>query len=234
MSIIELKSVTCKTDERVILDDISLTLDNQKTVIIGANGSGKSTLIRLFNGLILPDSGSVMVDARSTEGKMANMIRKDIGFMFQNPAHQIIWPLVKEDLIFGLKNHGFDKASFDERVDEVLKRLKISHLKEAITHELSGGESQLVALAALLIIEPKWLIFDEPCAMLDLKNQLNIQKIIAQLSQQIIVVSHDLEWAKQFERVLWIDEGRIKGDGDSKVVDNYRDYITNKVSGHAL
>lgn len=231
MSRIELKSVTCKADEQVIIDDINLTIDNQQLAVIGANGSGKSTLIRLFNGLILPDAGTVTVDGRSTEGKTGHSVRKDIGFMFQNPEHQIIWPMVKEDLTFSLKNHGYDKAEYDERVDDVLSRLKILHLKEAMAHELSGGERQLVALAGLLIIEPEWLIFDEPTAMLDLINELNIKNIIHHLQQQVIVVTHDLEWAKTFERILWIEEGRIMGDGRHEVVDDYTRYITQQKAG---
>ncbi|MFV0322525.1 MAG: energy-coupling factor ABC transporter ATP-binding protein [Alphaproteobacteria bacterium] len=231
MSIIELKSVTCKADEQVIIDDISLKIDNRQMAIIGANGSGKSTLIRLLNGLILPDTGNVRVDERSTEGKTGNAIRKDIGFMFQNPEHQIIWPMVKEDLIFSLKNHGYDKAEYEARVDDILAKLKISYLKEAMSHELSGGERQLVALAGLLIIEPKWLIFDEPTAMLDLTNELNIKNIIRNLKQQVIVVTHDLEWVKDFERIIWIDKGRIMADGSGEIVNQYHQYITAKQAG---
>lgn len=231
MSIIELNSVSCKADEQIIINDISLTIDNRKIAIIGANGSGKSTFIRLLNGLILPDDGSVTVDERSTEGKTGNAIRKDIGFMFQNPEHQIIWPMVKEDLIFSLKNHGYDKAEYNKRVDDILAKLKISYLKEAMSYELSGGERQLVALAGLLIIEPKWLIFDEPTAMLDLTNELNIKKIIQNLQQQVIVVTHDLEWSKSFERIIWIDKGRIMGDGGAEIVTQYHAFITAKQAG---
>lgn len=235
MSIIELKSVTCKADDQIIIDDISCRIENRQTAIIGANGSGKSTFIRLLNGLILPDSGTVTVDSRSTEGKTGNAVRKDIGFMFQNPEHQIIWPMVKEDLAFSLKNHGYDKLQYNERIDAILAKLKISYLKEAMAHELSGGERQLVALAGLLIIEPKWLIFDEPTAMLDLTNELNIKNIIQNLKQQVIVVTHDLEWAKKFERILWIENGRIMGDGTSEIVTQYHQYITaQQVKYHAL
>ncbi len=221
MSSIHLNGVSCKADEKIILNNISTTLTHKRIAIIGANGSGKSSFIRLLNGLILPDEGNVSVNGLLTDSKDIATIRKNIGFMFQNPEHQIIWPSVREDLIFSLKNHDFPKNQYDSYIDDILSQLKILHLKKALIHELSGGEKQLVALAALLIINPQWLIFDEPTAMLDLANEANIKKQIATLPQNVITVTHDLNWAKSFEHILWIKNGKIEQQGGAEIVDNY-------------
>ncbi len=221
MSSIHLDHVTCQTDEKIILNDISTIIEHKRTAIIGANGSGKSTFIRLLNGLILPDAGKVSVDGLWTHSHDITTIRKNIGFMFQNPEHQIIWPAVKEDLTFSLKNHHFPPKDYDSCIDDILGKLKISHLKNALIHGLSGGEKQLVALAALLIIKPHWLIFDEPTAMLDFANETNIKKQIASLKQKVVVVTHDLNWAKSFEHILWIKNGKIVQQGGPQVVDDY-------------
>ncbi len=234
MDIITLKNILCQTPERVILSDINIKFSQKSTAIIGANGSGKSTLVRLLNGLILPDKGEVWVGDYKTESRNLTKIRKHIGFMFQNPAHQIIWPQVKEDLTFSLKTHGYSKDIYDNRIDHILSQLNILHLKNALAHELSGGECQLVALAALLITEPNWLIFDEPTTMLDLYNILNIKKIIQNLKQKVIVITHDLNWARQFDHILWINEGRIEASGGAEVVEHYQNYIYDRLNKDAL
>lgn len=221
ISAIHIDNVTCKAEDKTILDDISAILHHKRIAIIGRNGSGKSTLIRLFNGLILPDKGRVMVEGLATDSKDIRSIRKNIGFMFQNPEHQIIWPSVREDLIFSLKNYGFNKNQYDAYMDDILSQLNILHLKNALIHELSGGEKQLVALAALLIVKPKWLIFDEPTAMLDLANEVHIKKQIANLPQNVITVTHDLNWAKSFDHILWMKNGKINQQGGAEIVDNY-------------
>ncbi len=234
MDMITLKNIICRTQERIILEDINLSLSQKTTAIIGANGSGKSTFIRLLNGLILPDEGEIWVGDYKTESKDIKKIRKNIGFMFQNPDHQIIWPQVKEDLAFSLKNHHYPKACYDEYIDNILNQLKIKHLKESLTHELSGGERQLVALAALLIIEPQWLIFDEPTTMLDLYNKLNIKKLISNLKQKIVIVTHDLDWASEFEYIIWLNKGKVEQAGGPEVIELYRQYIHHKVHKDAL
>lgn len=234
MGIIQLNHVTCRAQERIILDDIHMSLTQNRTAIIGANGSGKSTFIRLLNGLILPDEGEIWVGEYKTESRDIHKIRKNIGFMFQNPEHQVIWPQVKEDLTFSLKAHHYPKESHNQRIDDILARLNISYLKEALIHELSGGERQLVALAGLLITEPSWLIFDEPSAMLDLYNKLNIQHIIHNLKQKVVIITHDLDWASQFDEIIWLNEGRIIKQGGMEVVELYKQYTQEKVAKNAL
>jgi biotin transport system ATP-binding protein len=122
-------------------------------------------------------------------------------------------PLVGEDLAFGLKNHGFSKSEIAERIDEALGRLAIRALAQRRIHELSGGEKQLVALAGLLALAPKTVLFDEPTAHLDLKNRNRLRDVLHAMPEQAIVVSHDLELLADFPRIVVIEAGRIAHDG---------------------
>lgn len=139
--------------------------------MIGLNGSGKTTFARLINGLTKPTEGKVSVNGLDTV-KDAKAVLQTVGFIFQSPQNQIILPIVRDDVAFGLKRLGIGKAETETRVKAVLGRLGISHLEERRAHELSGGELQLAALAALLVTEPQVLILDEPTNQLDLKTAL--------------------------------------------------------------
>jgi len=209
---ISVDNVTVERDERVALADISLTVSERRVGIIGLNGSGKSTLVRLFNGLVLPTSGSVTSYGLDT-AKEAKLVRQKVGFVFQNPENQIIMPLVKDDIAFGLKNLRLGKDVVRQRTGEALERLSIGHLGERESHSLSGGEKQMVALAGVLAMGPATIIFDEPTTMLDLKNRRLLFAQIESLEQQAIVVTHDLDMLTDFERVLVIDQGRLAFDG---------------------
>jgi len=196
---------------RHVLSDLSLELEQKRIGIIGANGSGKSTFARLLNGLTLPSNGRVMVHGFDTrrEGKA---VRRKVGFVFQNPEHQIVMPLVEEDLAFGLKNLRLDKAEIALRIDEVLGRYGLNHLRQQSAHLLSGGQKQLLAICGVLVMQPEMIVFDEPTTLLDLRNKRRISKLLAELPQQIVVVSHDREILADFDRILVLDEGRIVCD----------------------
>src|SRR5690606_18082176 len=154
--------------------------------VVGANGSGKSTLVRLLNGLALPASGSVRVDGLDTASRTRE-VRRKVGFVFQNPDNQIIYPVVAEDLAFGLRNLGVPRAEIEARVQAGLDRLGIGHLADRPSHGLSGGEKQMVALAAVLVMEPSVIVFDEPTTLLDLRNRNRLRDIISALPQSAIV-----------------------------------------------
>jgi len=209
---IEIENVTHRFGERVILDAIDLVLAERRVAIIGANGSGKSTFARLLNGLLLPDAGTVRVDGIDTRAD-AKAVRRKVGFVFQDPDNQIVMPLVEEDIAFGLKNLGFDKGEIAGRVDAVLDRYNLAPLRHQATHQLSGGEKQLLALSSVLVMEPEYIVFDEPTTLLDLRNRRMMLDVLADLPQTAIVVSHDLDMLDEFERVLVFDEGRIVADG---------------------
>lgn len=208
---IELQNVHVVVRERKILDNINLQLSQQRIAIIGANGSGKSTFVRLLNGLRIPQSGKVVVDGLDTT-KQGKEIRRKVGFVFQNPDNQIVMPIVEEDLAFGLKNMGVEKAEIKRRIGDVLDRYDLQRIRFQSIQQLSGGQKQLIALCGVLAMEPEIIVFDEPTTQLDLRNKRKIMETIMELSQQVIVVTHDLGMLKDFDRVLVFDQGRVVYD----------------------
>lgn len=196
---------------RQALQPLSLTLTERRIGVIGLNGSGKTTFARLINGLNKPSEGKVAVNGLDTVTD-AKAVLQTVGFIFQNPQNQIILPIVRDDVAFGLKRLGLDKAETEARVKAVLAQLGISHLEERRAHELSGGELQLAALAALLVTEPHILILDEPTNQLDLKNRAVVEKTMATLSQSLIVITHDLPLLEGFDRVLVFHGGALIAD----------------------
>lgn len=196
---------------RQALQPLSLTLTERRIGVIGLNGSGKTTFARLINGLNKPSEGKVAVNGLDTV-RDAKAVLQTVGFIFQNPQNQIILPIVRDDVAFGLKRLGLGKAETEARVKAVLARLGISHLEERRAHELSGGELQLAALAALLVTAPHILILDEPTNQLDLKNRAVVEKTMATLSQSLIVITHDLPLLEGFDRVLVFHDGALIAD----------------------
>jgi biotin transport system ATP-binding protein len=198
---------------RQALQPVSLTLTERRIGVIGLNGSGKTTFARLINGLTKPTRGKVSVNGLDTV-KDARAVLQAVGFIFQNPQNQIILPIIRDDVAFGLKRLGIGKLETETRVKAVLARLGIAHLEERRAHELSGGELQLAALAALLVTEPQILILDEPTNQLDLKNRAIVEKTMAALSQALVVITHDLPLLSGFDRVLVFHEGELVADAN--------------------
>ena len=209
---IEVSNVSHRFGERAVLRDIDLTITERRVAIVGSNGSGKSTFARLLNGLLLPEQGSVRIGGLDTR-KDVKAVRRKVGFVFQDPDSQIVMPLVEEDIAFGLKNLRLDRQQIARKVDAILGRYGLEQLRHQATHTLSGGEKQLLALSSVLVLEPEIVVFDEPTTLLDLRNKRRIQKVLEELPQTAILVSHDLDMLDRFERVLVFDEGRVVMDG---------------------
>jgi biotin transport system ATP-binding protein len=209
--LIEFDQAVVKTPRAEILHGVSAVLSERRIGIVGPNGAGKSTFARLINGLVLPSAGSVRVNGHDTR-EATRMVRRDVGFVFQNPENQIVFPIVREDMEFGLKHRVPDKALRQARAAAQLDALGVGHLADRASHTLSGGECQLVALAAVLVMQPKMVVFDEPTTQLDLRNRNRVRAAIAQLDCAAIVVSHDLELLDDFDRVLVISDGRLAAD----------------------
>ena len=223
---IELQNVSVVIGNHRILDDINLQLSEQRIAVIGANGSGKSTFARLLNGLRLPQSGKVLVDDLDTS-KDGKDIRRKVGFVFQNPDNQIVMPVVEEDLAFGMKNTGLEKAEIMRRIDAVLERYDLQKTRQQSIQQLSGGQKQLIAICGVLAMEPTTIVFDEPTTQLDLRNKRKITETILGLSQQIIVVSHDLDMLETFERIIVFDHGRVVCDDiPQKAISYYVDLLS--------
>jgi biotin transport system ATP-binding protein len=198
--------------ERAVLRDIDLSIAERRIAVVGGNGSGKSTFARLFNALLVPTAGRVVIDGLDTRTH-AKAVRRKVGFVFQNPDAQIVMPLVEEDIAFGLKNLRLPKAEIARKIDEILNRYGLLHLRHRHTHTLSGGEKQLLALSSVLVMEPEYVVLDEPTTLLDLRNKRMMQRVLRDLRQTAIVVSHDLDLLDGFDRVLVLHEGRIVADG---------------------
>ncbi|WP_370285485.1 energy-coupling factor ABC transporter ATP-binding protein [Phaeobacter sp. B1627] len=194
-----------------MLRDISLTLSERRIAIVGSNGSGKSSFARLLNGLHLPTDGQVLVDGLNSRSD-GRKIRQSVGFVFQNPDNQIVFPIVEEDVAYGLKNHGLSPAEREAKVQNILQRYDLIGLRHQPSHTLSGGQKQLLAISGVLVMEPRYIVFDEPTTLLDLRNKLKVQQAIASLSQTAIVVTHDLDLVSDFDRVIVFDEGRVVAD----------------------
>jgi biotin transport system ATP-binding protein len=219
---IELRGVGHAYGDRVVLRDVDLRLTERRIGIVGANGSGKSTFARLLNGLVVPTSGSVLVDGLDTREHLRE-VRRRVGFVFQDPDAQIVYPTVAEDVAYGLENQGVPAAERAERVAEVLERYGLDGHADHPAHLLSGGQKQLLAIAGVLVMRPARIVFDEPTTLLDLVNTRRVAQVIDELEQQVVVVTHDLDLLERFDRVLVVDEGRVVEDGppDSSIA-SYR------------
>lgn len=196
-----------------ILAPVSLTLTEQRVAIIGANGSGKSTLLRLLNGLLLPTTGTVTVNGRSTHSDVA-AVRRSVGFVFTDPLSQLVMPTLQEDLELSLRRQKLGKKERRDKALAILASYGLEHLAQSSIYELSGGERQLTALATVLAVDPDILVLDEPSTLLDLRNTRQLMQRLNGLPQQVIMSTHDLSLAATFDRALVIDQGQVAFDGD--------------------
>lgn len=212
-------------EQRTVLQDVTLRLEQQRVAFVGANGSGKSTLARTINGLVRPSRGRVLVDGRdpATDGRA---VRRRVGFVFTNPDSQIVMPTANEDVAFSLRGKGLSKAQRAQRADELLAEHGLAGYGDHPAHQLSGGQKQLLALTAMLALEPDVLVCDEPTTLLDLRNKRDFARRLARLPQQVVLVTHDLDLLEDFDRVVVLDEGRVVADdAPAEAVRAYRELI---------
>lgn len=213
---------------RAILDDVSIELREPTVAIIGANGSGKSTLLQLFNGLVTANSGRVLVDGFDPAVEPAK-VRARVGFVFTDPAAQLVMPTPLEDIELSLRKR-VPKSERRAAAMAVLAELGIADLAERSVYELSGGQRQLVALAAVLAVDPQILVLDEPTTLLDLRNREKLRRVLADLVERrgvrVIFSTHDLEFASFADRALVVEDGRIVHDSSpAEAVEAYRGLI---------
>lgn len=204
----------------------NLELAESRIALIGANGSGKSTLLRLLNGLVLPSKGSVEVCGHDTV-KQAKQVRNMVGFAFTDPLSQLVMSTPADDVELSLRRRIKNRAQRRARAIELLTDYGLSGVADQSIYDLSGGERQLAALVSVLAIEPEILVADEPTTLLDLKNRNHLVQTLMGLPQQLIVATHDLDFAALFQRVILVDNHQIIADGDPKaVISQYRQFIS--------
>jgi biotin transport system ATP-binding protein len=209
--VIEVDQVSHSYGRRRVLRDVSVRLPERRVGVIGANGSGKSTFVRLLNGLVLPDEGRVRVNGLDTRAD-GRGVRRQVGFCFTNPDAQIVMPTVREDVGFGLRRRGLSRSERDALVTDVLTRFELADHADHPAHLLSGGQKQLLALAAVLVTEPSVLVLDEPTTLLDLRNARSVAGHLQGLDQQVVLVTHHLELLEGFDRVLVFDDATLVHD----------------------
>lgn len=211
-----------------VLKNINIDIpEGQFLAVLGHNGCGKSTMAKLFNGLLIPQSGKVFVDGIDTadENRIFD-VRQTVGMVFQNPDNQIVATIVEEDVAFALENLGVLPNEIRKRVDESLKTVGMYEYRDHAPHKLSGGQKQRVAIAGVLAMRPKCLVLDEPTAMLDPKGRKEIIKTIKMLNKDfgttVILITHYMEEAAQADRVVVMEQGEV-------VLDNIPERIFSQV-----
>lgn len=215
-------SVTGPEGGRRILEPLTLALAERRIAVIGANGSGKSTLLKLINGLVTPTAGRVLVEGLDTI-KAGRAVRQRVGFVFTDPLSQLVMPTGLEDVELSLRARVRNPAERRSAALGVLERFGLAPLAEQSIYDLSGGERQLMALAAVLAVDPGILVADEPTTLLDLRNQRRVRRLFSGLDQQLVFTTHDLDFAADSERMLVIDDGRLVFDGEPRTaIDHYR------------
>ena len=206
-----------------ILGPTTLTLTERRVALVGANGSGKSTIARLVNGLVAATTGRVLVEGLDV-ARHGREVRRRVGFVFTDPAAQLVMPTVAEDVALSLRRTHRDKAERRAAAEAVLATYGLDGLGDRSVHGLSGGQRQLLALAGVLATGPTVLVADEPTTLLDLANSRRVGDLLLGLPQQLLLVTHDLELAARCERALLVEGGRVVADGPAgDVVAQYRE-----------
>lgn len=228
-SIIRIENLTFEyrkdeTDEPVrALKNINIDIERGSfTAILGKNGSGKSTLAKNLNGLLLPTEGKVYVNGFDTaDDDHVWDVRQSAGMVFQNPDNQLVSAIVEDDVAFGPENLGVEPAEIRRRVDKALDDVNMGAFKGKPPHQLSGGQKQRIAIAGVVAMKPRCIIFDEPTAMLDPKGRKEIMDIIKELHNEgitVILITHFMEEAVEADRVIIMHEGRVFLDGTPEEV----------------
>ena len=229
--LLEIKNLHVNVEDKEILKGVSLDIKEGEFIsILGHNGSGKSTFAKLINGILTTEVGKITVDGLdvSNEDNLFD-VRKLVGMVFQNPDNQIVSAIVEEDVAFAPENLGVEPTEIRKRVDESLKAVNMYDYRLHAPSQLSGGQKQRVAIAGIIAMRPKYIVLDEPTAMLDPSGRAEVLQTIKKLKEDfgitIILITHYMEEAVQSDRVVVIDDGKILLDGTPKDVFSYYDIL---------
>ena len=198
-----------------VLHGVDLDIEKGSFVaLLGHNGCGKSTMAKLFNGMLVPTSGTVTVDGIDTAVEETQLdVRRRVGLVQQNPDNQLVAGIVEEDVAFGPENLGIEPAEIRRRVDAALKAVNMYEYRDHAPHKLSGGQKQRIAIARALAMDPDVILFDEPTSALDpemVREVLDVMLDLAREGKTMIIVTHEMQFARAVaNRVLFLDGGRI-------------------------
>ena len=204
------------------LNDVSLSIkEGEYIAILGHNGSGKSTLAKLMNLMLTPTSGKIYIDGQDVTADSFSEddlfdVRRKVGMVFQNPDNQLVATVVEEDVAFGPENLGLPREEIRRRVVESLNLVGMQEYAHHAPHKLSGGQKQRVAIAGIIAMKPKVIIFDESTAMLDPIGRNDVIKIMESLNKEgitVINITHYMQEAARADRVIIINDGRLIIDG---------------------
>ena len=215
MNMIEVKNLIFSYDDtRNAVDDVSFTVEEGSyTTIVGHNGSGKSTIAKLLAGLLEKKSGEIKLGGLELNSENLTKIRSMIGIVFQNPDNQFIGSTVRDDIAFGLENHCVPQEQMDEIISVNAERVRMTKYLDHEPTRLSGGQKQRVAIAGVLAMKPKILIFDEATSMLDPQGKDEIKKVIRQLHDEssltILSITHDIDEVAFSDHVIALNHGKI-------------------------
>lgn len=214
-----------------VLKNVSFTIGPYEWVaIIGHNGSGKSTIAKLMNGLLFPQEGEIIVGGMKVTQETLWDVRKQVGMVFQNPDNQFVGTTVRDDVAFGMENHGLPRELMLERIEESLNAVRMQDFERHEPHRLSGGQKQRVAIASVLAVSPAFIILDEATAMLDPKGRKEIMQTIHEVQQErdlsLITITHDLHEVIQSSRVIVMNEGEVWMEGTPREVFSRKDQLT--------
>lgn len=216
VSIISIEKVNFSYDKKIpVLKEVTLSVEEGEHVaVIGHNGSGKSTLAKLLNGLLVADSGDIVIDGFSPKDKKSVFeIRKRVGVVFQNPDNQLVASIVEDDVAFGPENIGVKREQIGERIDFALKAVGMEKFRYSSPTRLSGGQKQRIAIAGVLALQPKVLVLDESTAMLDPVGRKEVLEVVKKLNKEqkttIINITHYMDEAVDCDKVVVINDGEI-------------------------
>jgi len=229
MMLFAVEHLTYRYEGVTAVDDLSLAIgEGSRVALLGANGSGKSTLLRLLDGLIFGQSGTVLFRGEDVsedhmlDDAFALPFRRTVGIVFQNPDVQLFNPTVFDEVAFGPLQLRWPKNEVRERVDEILERLRIGHLKNRIPQRLSGGEKKRVALASVLVLDPAVLLLDEPTAALDPRSQSEVIDLMVAWgggSKSVITATHDLGDLEDIaDHCYVLDAGKLVAEGSPREI----------------
>ena len=199
------------------LSDITLDIwKGQHVALVGGNGSGKTTLAKHLNGLLKPTNGHVIVGGVDTCEKPVAKLARTVGYVFQNPDHQLFRPTVVEEVQFGPRNFGLSDAEVVEKTERAIRMMMLDHLKDAPPMSLSLGDRRRVSIASVIAAEPEMIVLDEPFTGLDAKEAEELMRVVNSINRDgktIILITHDMRVvAEHSERVIVMAEGRLMLD----------------------